>query len=244
VETELHRAKRRGAKLITLNTRNHSLSRSADEWLVPAVGEEADLIEMLTEILRVRARTPQLWPIPPQAQQSARLLLASRRPVILIGSSFLTDPGNVNLLRMVEKLIAQIDAEVILLPGKANLGGALQMGITTPLSAATLQEIEVLHLIGEAIPDRLSFRPFVLYQNMYPPAATFSSGLVMPAAAFTEEAGTFIDHAGETRKSNKAIEPPGSALPSWKILCLIAQKLEVSGFGYENEGQIEAAYCY
>ncbi len=240
VETELHRAKRRGAKLLTLNTRNHSLSNPADEWLEPAVGEEAELLGMLVEIMRVRVETPQLWPIPPQAQQSARLILASKRPVILIGSSFLSDPENVVLLRTVEKLIAQIHAEVILLPDKANLGGALQMGITTPLSAARLEQLEVLHLIGEATPDRLSFRPFVLYQNMYPPATAFSSGLVLPAAAFTEEAGTLINHAGDLRRSYKAVQAPGSALSSWQILCRIAQKLEVPGFDYENEAQIQS----
>ncbi len=90
---------------------------------------------MLVEILREEAATPQLWPIPPQAQRSARLLMESKRPVILVGSSFLTHPDNASLLKMVEQLIAQIHAELILLPDQVNLGGALQMGITTPLSA-------------------------------------------------------------------------------------------------------------
>jgi NADH dehydrogenase/NADH:ubiquinone oxidoreductase subunit G len=63
---------------------------------------------------------------------------------------------------------------------------------------------------------------------------------VLPAAAFSEEDGTFIDHAGEMRRIHKAVQAPGGALPSWQILCRIAQKLEVPGFEYENEAQIQA----
>lgn len=240
VETELHYAKQRGAKLITLDTANYGLRKFSDEWLQPAAGEEADLMEMLVEIVRVGSAAARLWPLPPQAQHSARLLMESKHPVILIGSSFLTGPDNVFLLRMVEKLMAQLHADVILLPEQVNLGGALQMGITTPLSSTILQSLELLHLIGEGVPAGLSANPFVLYQNMYPPADLFANGLTLPAAAFSEEEGTFLDHAGAMRRIHKVVQAPGSALPSWQILCRIAQKLEVPGFDYENEAQIQA----
>jgi anaerobic selenocysteine-containing dehydrogenase len=240
VETELHHAKRRGAKLITFDTRNYDLRRSADEWLQPASGEEAELLEMLVEIIRTHAAAPQLWPLPPQAQESARLLMEAKRPVILLGSSFLTHPHNITLLKMMEKLIAQIHADLILLPEEVNLGGALKLGITNPLSTTNLQHLEVLHLIGEAIPAGLPSEPFVLYQNIFPPASTLSSGLMLPAAAFTEKDGTFINHAGEMHHIHKAVPAPGEALPSWQILCRLAQKLGAAGFEYENEEQIQA----
>jgi predicted molibdopterin-dependent oxidoreductase YjgC len=240
VETELHHARRNGAKLITLDTQNLSLRKFADEWLQPAPGDEADLLEMLIDIVRTDTATPQLWPIPPQAQRSARLLLDAKRPVVLVGASLLTRPDNVTLLRLVEKLVAQMHAELILLPEKANLGGAMQLGITTPLSNTTLQHVEVLHLVGEAVPDGLSSEPFVLYQNFCSPPAALSSGVMLPAAAFTEENGTFTDHAGQIRSTHRAVPAPGSALPSWQILCRIAQKLGVPGFEYENEAQIQA----
>jgi NADH dehydrogenase/NADH:ubiquinone oxidoreductase subunit G len=63
---------------------------------------------------------------------------------------------------------------------------------------------------------------------------------VLSAAAFAEENGTFINHAGEVHRIHKAVPAPGNALPSWQILCRLAQKLGVSGFNYENEEQIQA----
>ena len=240
VETKLHQAKRAGAKLITLNARNHSLCKFADEWLQPAPDEEADVLEMLIEFIREGDAKPQLWPFPPQAQRSARLLMQAQRPVILVGASFLTHVDNVFLLKMLERLATQIQAELVVLPEKANLPGALQMGIHTPLSTARLETLDVLHLVGEALPARLSFRPFVLYQNICPPDASLSSGLLLPAAAFTEEEGTFLDHAGARHSIHKAVQAPGSALPSWQILCRIAQKLGAPGFDFEDEEQIRA----
>jgi predicted molibdopterin-dependent oxidoreductase YjgC len=233
VETELHHAKRKGTKLVMLDTRNPSLRKFADEWMQPAAGEEADLIEMLIEAIGTGSATS-------QAQRGARLLMEAKRPVVLIGASFLTRPDNVSLLTLAEKLIAQINAEVILLPEKVNLGGALQLGMTTPISMTDLHQLEVLHLVGESLPAGLSSEPFILYQNFCPPVSSFSSGLLLPAAAFTEENGTFINHAGEVKSIYSVVSAPGSALPSWQILCRIAQKLGVPGFAYENEAQIQA----
>ena len=240
VETELHYAKSGGTKLITFDTRNCDLRRYADEWLQPASGEEADLLEMLIEPVHQGTTTPQLWTLPPQAQRSVQLLAESKRPVILVGSSFLTNAHNVSLLNMVESLASQIHAELILMPEEVNLKGALQMGITKSLSKTNLEQLEVLHLIGEAPPADLSSRSFILYQNFFPPADALSSALVLPAAAFTEENGTFINHAGEMRSTQKAVPVAGNALPSWQILCRLAQKLGVPGFEYQYEGQIRA----
>jgi anaerobic selenocysteine-containing dehydrogenase len=240
VETELHHAKRSGTRLITLDTRNYSLRKYADEWLQPAPGEEADLLEMFAEILRERTPAPQLWPIPPQAQRSVKILMESKKPVVLVGLSLLTHPDNVNLLKLLEKLLTQLHAELVVLPDKANLGGALQMGITNPLTANTLQGLDLLHLIGEELPAEMSGEPFVLYQNIFPPASAPSAGLILPVAAFSEEDGTFIDYTGDTRILRRAVQAPGNALPSWQILCRIAQKLDVPGFLFENEAQIRA----
>ena len=195
---------------------------------------------MFIEILGAKAATPQLWPMPPQAQRSAKILMEAKRPVVLVGSSFLTHPENVTLLKLLEKLVAQVHAELILIPDQANLGGAIRLGITNPVSAQSLQKLDVLHLIGETLPANLSSQSFVLYQNICPPASLPDSGLILPAAAFTEEQGTFIDQAGEMHEIHRAVPAPGSALPSWQILCRIAQKLGLSGFTYENESQIRA----
>lgn len=104
------------------------------------------------------------------------------------------------------------------------------------------KELEVLHLVGETVPADLPAVPFTLYQNIYPPARGLATGLILPATAFTEEDGTFLDHSGTMRSIQRAVQAPGSSLPSWQILCRIAQKLGVAGFDYENAEQIRAEF--
>ncbi|MBN2117118.1 MAG: molybdopterin-dependent oxidoreductase [Anaerolineales bacterium] len=242
VDVGLHRAKKHGAKLVTLNANEHSLSKAADEWLRPEPGEEADVIEMLVENTRMGEQQNRLSPIASQAQRVSDMLLKSRQAIILLGPAFLTHPDNLFLLKAVERLVAQTAAQLIILPDSANLAGAFRTGIITPATTAGLQDLEVLHLVGETVPPHLPDQPFILYQNIYPPRRDLPAGLILPAAAFTEEDGTFLDHAGRTRSIQRAVPAPGEALPSWQILCRIARKLGVAGFDYENAAQVRAEY--
>jgi len=242
VDVELHRAKKRGAKLITLNASEHSLSKSADEWLQPEPGEEADLLEMLLESTSRGKMQNRLSPIADRARRIGGMLLEAKRVAILLGPSSLTHPDNLFLLKAVERLVAQTAAGLIILPETVNLAGAFRTGIVTPATTAGLHDLDVLHLVGETVPPHLPAEPFILYQNIYPPARDLADGLVLPATAFTEEDGTFLDHSGRVRSTHRAVPAPGSALPSWQILCRIAQKLGVPGFDYENAEQIRAEF--
>jgi NADH-quinone oxidoreductase subunit G len=235
VDVKLNQAKKLGAKLITFDAGEHSLSKAADERLRPAPGDEASLLEALVEATRGASAAAQL-------QRAAQLLSESKRVVILLGPSFLVHPENLSLLKAVEQLIAKTNAELVMLPDTVNLGGAFRTGIVAPVTADELQGLDVLHLVGETIPAGLSSEPFVLYQNIYPPSRDLATGLILPSAAFTEEDGTFLDHAGTMRSIKRAVQAPGSSLPSWQILCRIAQELGVPGFDYENAEQIRAEF--
>lgn len=97
---------------------------------------------------------------------------------------------------------------------------------------------KVLFLIGET-PTKL--RPncdFLINQNIYPSEDAYDADLMLPSAAFTESDGTFINGEGRIQKVNKAVDPPGKALPDWQILCMIAKKMELSGFDFKNAADI------
>jgi NADH dehydrogenase/NADH:ubiquinone oxidoreductase subunit G len=170
------------------------------------------------------------------------MLSESKRVVILLGPSILVHPDNLSLLKVVEQLIAQTNAELVMLPDTVNLAGAFRTGVVAPVTADGLGGLEVLHLVGETVPADLPEASFILYQNIYPPARGFATGLILPATAFTEEDGTFLDHSGTMRSIQRAVQGPGSSLPSWQILCQIAQKLGVAGFDFENAEQIRAEF--
>jgi formate dehydrogenase alpha subunit len=99
-------------------------------------------------------------------------------------------------------------------------------------------KLKVLYLIGET---PTSLRPpcdFLIFQNLYPPDPNYEADLILPAAAFTEVDGTFINGEGRIQRVRKAVNPPGEALPDWEILCRIARKMGTKGFDFSSASQI------
>ena len=98
---------------------------------------------------------------------------------------------------------------------------------------------KVIYLIGEA---PLSFDPspdFLIFQNVYPPDPSFKADLVLPATAFTEMDGTFINGEGRVQQVRKGVDPPGEALPDWEILCRLARKMGKGGFDFSKVKEIQ-----
>ncbi len=98
--------------------------------------------------------------------------------------------------------------------------------------------LKVLYLVGET-PHGNKAADFTIFQNIYPPDKAVHADLMLPAAAFTEEDGTFINGEGRLQKIRKAVEPPADTMPDWKILCLIAQEMGIKGFDYKSVKDIQ-----
>ena len=101
------------------------------------------------------------------------------------------------------------------------------------------KKMKVLYLIGENIDGNGKLpADFLIYQNIYPPNGNFFPNLVLPAAAFTEIDGSFINGEGRIQRVNKAVDLPGQTLPDWSIICKIAQKMGIKGFEFNNAAEI------
>jgi NADH dehydrogenase/NADH:ubiquinone oxidoreductase subunit G len=227
VEEHLLRAKNRGGKIIHLGTRRLGWSGNAEVWLPAGRGEEMSLIQNLAELT---TRQDSHQPEASSMDRAARLLSQSDSPVIILGPALLAHPGNPLLVQSVERLVQSIAARVITLPEPANLAGALRLGLGS--AELTGRDLDVLYLIGEAVPAALPGRPFILYQNICPPEGAAEADLLLPAAAFSEQQGTFIDYAGRVRELCPAVPAPGEALPGWMILSRIARQMGAQGFDY------------
>jgi len=106
-------------------------------------------------------------------------------------------------------------------------------------SSKSDKELKVLYMIGEVPPDGdQPTAEYLISQNIYPPDLLFEANLVLPAAAFTESDGSFINGEGRIQRVRAAVPPPGQALPDWKILGMIARKMGFSGFEYTSATQI------
>ncbi len=64
--------------------------------------------------------------------------------------------------------------------------------------------------------------------------------VLLPIAPFTETSGTFINTEGRVQSFNGVVAPLGEARPAWKILRVLGNLLQLSGFGYETPEQVRA----
>ncbi len=80
---------------------------------------------------------------------------------------------------------------------------------------------------------------FIIVQDIYMTHTAQDAMMVLPAAGWGEAAETSVNcHSRLLRIYDKFMDPPGDALPDWKIMALVGNKLKAL---YEAEGNKEMA---
>ncbi len=60
--------------------------------------------------------------------------------------------------------------------------------------------------------------PFVIYQGSHGDRGAHRADVILPAAAYTEEQGLFVNTEGRPQLALRAGHPPGEAKENWAIL--------------------------
>ena len=67
--------------------------------------------------------------------------------------------------------------------------------------------------------------PFVVYQGSHGDRGAHRADVILPGAAWTEEAGIFVNTEGRPQMANRAGFPPGEARENWAILRALSAQL-------------------
>ncbi|MBI3812286.1 MAG: NADH-quinone oxidoreductase subunit NuoG [Nitrospirae bacterium] len=110
------------------------------------------------------------------------------------------------------------------------------------LQAAREKKIKALYFMGEnpvgSLPasagaaEALAAAEFVVSQDLFLTETGKKADVVLPAASFAEQNGTFTNQEGHVQAVRKAIEPVHTTRPDWEILSQIALEM-----GYPLEYQ-------
>jgi NADH-quinone oxidoreductase subunit G len=102
-----------------------------------------------------------------------------------------------------------------LMLGYAHDGGIKALAAKAPKLAFFLGADEVdYNLFGEA------FKVFVGHHG---DAGAAAADVILPAAAYTEKAGTFVNVEGRVQRGERAVFPPGDAREDWAIFRALSQ---------------------
>ena len=108
------------------------------------------------------------------------------------------------------------------------------------LKAIPKKKIKVLYTTAGIFDSSIldSLESYIL-QDIFPSTGFEQAAVVLPTTAFTEESGSITTKEG-VRKIEAIVPAPGLAQPDWKILCQLAEDLNLSGFEFQNTDEINS----
>ena len=131
------------------------------------------------------------------------------------------------------------------LPFFNNSIGAHDMGMMdtdvtpTQLLDAAGDDIRALYMAGSFLPEQLEGREdqlakldFLVVQELFENATTAVADVVLPAASYAEQDGTFTNNDGLVQRVRQSIPPLHQSRPDWVIVAQLAKELGLD-FGYE-----------
>ena len=165
----------------------------------------------------------------------------AERPAIIIGMGVLARADGGAILAEAARLASQVGAVsegwngFNILHTAAGRVGALDLGFVpceggkdtaAILKAAQDREIEVIYNLGADEIDPARFdRAFVIYQGHHGDHGAKCADVIFPAAAYTEQSGTYVNTEGRVQMGARAHFPYGEAREDWAIIRALSGKL-------------------
>ncbi len=166
----------------------------------------------------------------------AEVLKNAERPMIIIGQGALIREDGAEVLANAAKLAAAVgvvkdgwNGFAVLHTAAARVGG-LDLGFVPGAkgvnAAAMLSSMDVLFLLGA---DELDFSrkgaKFTVYIGSHGDNGAQNADVILPAAAYTEKSGTWVNTEGRVQMGNRAGFAPGDAREDWAIIRALSDVL-------------------
>ncbi|TCS08427.1 MULTISPECIES: NADH-quinone oxidoreductase subunit NuoG [unclassified Rhizobium] len=166
----------------------------------------------------------------------AEVLSKASKPMIIIGQGALTRTDGAGVLATAAKLAVNVGAIAegwngfAVLHTAASRVGGLDLGFVPGAkgvnAAEMLKAMDVLFLLGA---DELDFSAkaakFTVYIGSHGDNGAHGADVILPAAAYTEKSGTWVNTEGRVQMGNRAGFAPGDAREDWAIIRALSDVL-------------------
>ena len=176
-------------------------------------------------------------------------LQAAKRPAVILGGAGLAKGALAPALALAAefKLVRELEDGSawngfnVLHMAASRMGGLMlgyaQKGGIADLAAA---KPKVLISLGADEVDYTKFADsIVVYIGHHGDKGAHAADIILPGAAYTEKAGTFVNTEGRVQFADKAVFAPGDAREDWSIIRALADALGVS-VGFDSFGGLRA----
>ena len=207
-----------------LNTRIRKRFR-AGSYPIAVIGEKADLRYDYTHL----GEGPQaLADLVSGKGEFADILSKAERPLILVGQGALNRADGAAILSLAASLAKGCGAVSeewngfsVLHTAAARVGG-LDIGFVPGegglATDAMLADAQVLFLLGADEIDLSAASGFVVYVGTHGDRGAHRADVILPASAYTEKSGLYVNTEGRVQLAARAVFAPGEAREDWAIL--------------------------
>ncbi|MDA5557861.1 NADH-quinone oxidoreductase subunit NuoG [Shimia sp. MMG029] len=160
--------------------------------------------------------------------------------VVIVGQGALREADGAAVLGTAMALAEAAQSKFMVLHTAASRVGAMDVGAVTEggLSAA-VEGAEVIYNLGA---DEVTIDPgvLVIYQGSHGDRGANRADVILPAAAYTEENGLFVNTEGRPQLAMRAGFAPGQAKENWAILRALSAELDAV-LPYDTLSQLRQA---
>jgi len=161
------------------------------------------------------------------ASPFAATLKGASKPAVIVGTGALLREDGGAISAIAKQVAKASGADYSVLQSSSSAVGALDVGFVPGPTAAPLEKLKLVYLMShdEIDADKIDSDAFVIYQGHHGDAGAQLADLILPGAAYTEKAATYVNTEGRVQRTARAVDPPGEAREDWSIVVAISQML-------------------
>lgn len=263
INTRIFKAYQDGLSVMAVNLKEYSFNYKLSEKIINLniVHSLAEIIVALTQARNVSIISGLEHIIPSDnATRIAKQLLSSERTALFLGAHALHHP-HAAVIRTLANHIAHVSgASVGILSDGANSAGAWIAGCvshrdaagaplihlgrdaktvltTNPVSAYFILDAELEHdsaYTEQALAALSQAKLVVCFSTFASEKMRQYADFILPITPFSENEGTYVNTMGEWQSFVAAGAPHGESKPAWKVLRVLANKLNLPEFNYKT----------
>ena len=166
----------------------------------------------------------------------ASVLQKATQPVILLGTGALLRPDGAAISAMAQQLSNAAASSkkgwigYSVLHSTSSAVGALDVGFVPGPTAVPLEKLKLVYLMAaDDVPaQKVAEDAFVIYQGHHGDSGAQMADLILPGAAYTEKAATYVNTEGRVQRTSRAVDPPGWCLSVTLMQAVAAYRFVMS----------------
>ena len=153
--------------------------------------------------------------------------VSEKRSVVVVGMGALARADGAAILGQAMALADATQSKLLVLHTAASRVGAMDVGATCDGGIAEAVAAQVIFNLGADEGD-IPAGPFVIYQGSHGDRGAHRADIILPAAAYTEEPGLFVNTEGRPQIAQRASFAPGQAKENWAILRALSAEMDAT----------------